>query len=75
MQGEKAKLLGMADALKKRVIGQDAAVEAVAQTVLRSRAGLSDPNRPYGSVLFLGPTGVGKTELTKALCEFLFDTE
>ena len=75
MQGEKAKLLGMADALKKRVIGQDAAVEAVAQTVLRSRAGLSDPNRPYGSFLFLGPTGVGKTELTKALCEFLFDTE
>ena len=75
MQGERAKLLGMADALKKRVIGQDAAVEAVAQTVLRSRAGLSDPNRPYGSFLFLGPTGVGKTELTKALCEFLFDTE
>ena len=75
MQGEKAKLLGMADALKKRVIGQDEAVEAVAETVLRSRAGLADPNRPYGSFLFLGPTGVGKTELTKALCEFLFDTE
>ena len=75
MQGEKAKLLGMADALKKRVIGQDEAVEAVAETVLRSRAGLADPNRPYGSFLFLGPTGVGKTELTKALCEFLFDSE
>ena len=75
MQGEKAKLLGMADALKKRVIGQDEAVEAVAKTVLRSRAGLADPNRPYGSFLFLGPTGVGKTELTKALCEFLFDSE
>ena len=75
MQGEKAKLLGMADALKKRVIGQNEAVEAVAQTVLRSRAGLADPNRPYGSFLFLGPTGVGKTELTKALCEFLFDSE
>ena len=75
MQGEKAKLLGMAEALKRRVVGQDAAVQAVAQTVLRSRAGLSDPNRPYGSFLFLGPTGVGKTELTKALCEFLFDTE
>lgn len=75
MQGEKAKLLGMADALKRRVIGQDEAVRAVSQTVLRSRAGLSDPNRPYGSFLFLGPTGVGKTELTKALCEFLFDSE
>ncbi len=75
MRGEKAKLLGMAEALKRRVVGQDAAVQAVAQTVLRSRAGLSDPNRPYGSFLFLGPTGVGKTELTKALCEFLFDTE
>ncbi len=75
MQGEKAKLLGMADSLKKRVIGQDEAVDAVAETVLRSRAGLADPNRPYGSFLFLGPTGVGKTELTKALCEFLFDSE
>ena len=75
MQGEKAKLLGMAEALKRRVIGQDEAVRAVSQTVLRSRAGLSDPNRPYGSFLFLGPTGVGKTELTKALCEFLFDSE
>ena len=65
----------MADALEKRVIGQDEAVKRVTETILRSRAGLSDPNRPYGSFLFLGPTGVGKTELTKALAEFLFDTD
>ena len=69
------KLLHMADALEKRVIGQDEAVKRVTETILRSRAGLSDPNRPYGSFLFLGPTGVGKTELTKALAEFLFDTD
>jgi ATP-dependent Clp protease ATP-binding subunit ClpB len=65
----------MEDALHKRVIGQEEAVNAVANAVRRSRAGLSDPNRPNGSFLFLGPTGVGKTELCKALAEFLFDTE
>lgn len=75
MEGERQKLLHMADALEKRVIGQDEAVKRVTETILRSRAGLSDPNRPYGSFLFLGPTGVGKTELTKALAEFLFDTD
>ncbi len=75
MEGERQKLLHMGDALEKRVVGQPEAVKAVVETILRSRAGLSDPNRPYGSFLFLGPTGVGKTELTKALAEFLFDTE
>ena len=75
MEGERQKLLHMADALEKRVIGQDEAVKRVTETILRSRAGLSDPNRPYGSFLFLGPTCVGKTELTKALAEFLFDTD
>ena len=75
MEGERQKLLHMADALEKRVVGQDEAVKRVTETILRSRAGLSDPNRPYGSFLFLGPTGVGKTELTKALAEFLFDTD
>ena len=75
MEGERQKLLHMGEALQKRVVGQPAAVKAVVDTILRSRAGLSDPNRPYGSFLFLGPTGVGKTELTKALAEFLFDTE
>ena len=75
MEGERQKLLGMGEALQKRVVGQKEAVKRVAETILRSRAGLSDPNRPYGSFLFLGPTGVGKTELTKALAEFLFDTE
>ena len=75
MEGERQKLLHMGDAIKKRVVGQLEAVKAVEDTILRSRAGLSDPNRPYGSFLFLGPTGVGKTELTKALAEFLFDTE
>ncbi|HTY53877.1 MAG TPA: AAA family ATPase, partial [Candidatus Binataceae bacterium] len=72
---ERSKLLHMEDALKKRVIGQDEAVAAVSAAVRRSRAGLQDPNRPIGSFLFLGPTGVGKTELTKALAEFLFDDD
>ncbi|MEX0962640.1 MAG: ATP-dependent chaperone ClpB [Pseudohongiellaceae bacterium] len=75
LQGDKVRLLEMEDALHKRVIGQDEAIEAVANAVRRSRSGLSDPNRPNGSFLFLGPTGVGKTELCKALAEFLFDTE
>jgi len=73
LEGEREKLLHMEDALGKRVIGQEAAVKAVSTAVRRSRAGLQDPNRPLGSFLFLGPTGVGKTELTKALAEFLFD--
>jgi ATP-dependent Clp protease ATP-binding subunit ClpB len=75
MQGEMHKLLHMEDDLKKRVVGQEGAVEAVANAVRRSRAGLGDPNRPIGSFLFLGPTGVGKTELARALAEFLFDDE
>ncbi|QIL91520.1 ATP-dependent chaperone ClpB [Microbulbifer sp. SH-1] len=75
LEGEREKLLRMEEALHKRVIGQDEAVEAVSNAVRRSRAGLSDPNRPNGSFLFLGPTGVGKTELCKALAGFLFDTE
>jgi len=75
LEGEKEKLLRMEDALKTRVVGQDEAVRAVSNAIRRSRAGLSDPNRPSGSFLFLGPTGVGKTELTKALAWFLFDTE
>lgn len=75
MQGENQKLLNMEDRLKARVIGQDEAVKAVAAAVRRSRAGLQDPHRPIGSFLFLGPTGVGKTELTKALAEFLFDDD
>ena len=75
MEGERQKLLNMGAALEKRVIGQDEAVKRVTETILRSRAGLADPNRPYGSFLFLGPTGVGKTELTKALAEFLFDSD
>jgi len=74
LEGERDKLLRMEDALHKRVVGQDEAVQAVANAVRRSRAGLSDPNRPNGSFLFLGPTGVGKTELCKSLAEFLFDT-
>ncbi|UZK68103.1 ATP-dependent chaperone ClpB [Sphingomonas sp. S1-29] len=73
LEGERAKLLNMEEALAKRVIGQPQAVRAVATAVRRSRAGLQDPNRPLGSFLFLGPTGVGKTELTKTLAEFLFD--
>jgi ATP-dependent Clp protease ATP-binding subunit ClpB len=75
LQGETEKLLHMEDELKKRVVGQDTAVEAVANAVRRSRAGLGDPNRPIGSFLFLGPTGVGKTELARALAEFLFDDD
>jgi ATP-dependent Clp protease ATP-binding subunit ClpB len=75
LQGEKEKLLQMEDALAKRVVGQDEAVRIVSDAIRRSRAGLSDPRRPNGSFLFLGPTGVGKTELSKALAEFLFDTE
>jgi ATP-dependent Clp protease ATP-binding subunit ClpB len=75
LEGERAKLLRMEDSLRRRVIGQDEALVAVANAVRRSRAGLQDPNRPIGSFLFLGPTGVGKTELTKALAEFLFDDE
>ncbi|MDQ5946307.1 MAG: ATP-dependent Clp protease ATP-binding subunit ClpB, partial [Pseudomonadota bacterium] len=75
MQGEREKLLQMEDKLHQRVVGQDEAVRLVADAIRRSRAGLSDPNRPYGSFLFLGPTGVGKTELCKALAEFMFDAE
>jgi len=75
MEGEREKLLNMEAALGKRVIGQDAAVTAVSKAVRRARAGLQDPNRPLGSFLFLGPTGVGKTELTKALAQFLFDDD
>ena len=75
MQGEREKMLAMEEKLHERVIGQNEAVEAVANAVRRSRAGLSDPNRPSGSFLFLGPTGVGKTELTKSLANFLFDSE
>jgi ATP-dependent Clp protease ATP-binding subunit ClpB len=75
LEGEKAKLLHMEQRLHERVIGQDDAIRAVADAVRRSRAGLGDPNRPIGSFLFLGPTGVGKTELCKALAEFLFDDE
>ncbi|WP_060538608.1 ATP-dependent chaperone ClpB [Pseudomonas sp. NBRC 111125] len=75
LEGEREKLLKMEELLHQRVIGQSEAVTAVANAVRRSRAGLSDPNRPSGSFLFLGPTGVGKTELCKALAEFLFDTE
>jgi ATP-dependent Clp protease ATP-binding subunit ClpB len=75
MEGEREKLLQMEGMLKQRVVGQDEAVTAVSNAIRRSRAGLSDPNRPNGSFLFLGPTGVGKTELCKALASFLFDTE
>ena len=75
LEGEKAKLLRMEEEITRRVVGQDEAVQVVANAIRRSRAGLADPNRPNGSFLFLGPTGVGKTELTKALAAFLFDTE
>jgi ATP-dependent Clp protease ATP-binding subunit ClpB len=75
LEGERQKLLQMESALEKRVVGQDQALKAVAAAVRRARAGLQDPNRPIGSFLFLGPTGVGKTELTKALAEFLFNDE
>ena len=71
LEGEKTKLLRMEDELAKRVIGQSEAVRAVATAVRRARAGLQDPHRPIGSFMFLGPTGVGKTELTKALAEYL----
>ena len=75
LEGEREKLLQIESNLHERVVGQDEAITAVSNTIRRSRAGLSDPGRPYGSFLFLGPTGVGKTELTKALAEFLFDSE
>src|SRR3546814_12206470 len=75
LEGEREKLLGMEHALGRRVIGQDEAVHAVSTAVRRARAGLQDPHRPLGSFLFLGPTGVGKTELTKALARFLFDDD
>ncbi len=75
LEGEREKLLHLEEELHKRVVGQDEAISAVANAIRRSRAGLSDPNRPNGSFLFLGPTGVGKTELSKALASFLFDTE
>ncbi len=75
MQGERDKLVHMEDELHKRVVGQDEAIGVVSDAIRRSRAGLGDPNRPYGSFMFLGPTGVGKTELCKALASFLFDTE
>ncbi len=75
LEGERAKLLQMEDKLRERVVGQDYAVSAVSEAIRRARAGLQDPRRPIGSFLFLGPTGVGKTELTKALAEFMFDDE
>ena len=75
LEGERAKLLRMEESLEKRVVGQDQAVRAISNAVRRARAGLQDPNRPIGSFLFLGPTGVGKTELTKALADFLFDDD
>ncbi len=75
LEGEMQKLLHLEDELHKRVIGQDEAVKAVAEAVMRARSGLKDPNRPIGSFIFLGPTGVGKTELARALAEFLFDDE
>ncbi|NLC24248.1 MAG: AAA domain-containing protein, partial [Oxalobacter sp.] len=75
MQGEREKLLHMEDELHKRVVGQDEAIVAVSDAIRRSRAGLGDPDRPYGSFMFLGPTGVGKTELCKSLASFLFDTD
>jgi ATP-dependent Clp protease ATP-binding subunit ClpB len=75
LEGEREKLLRMEQQIEKRVVGQDEAVKAVSTAVRRARAGLQDPNRPIGSFMFLGPTGVGKTELTKALAEYLFDDE
>ena len=75
MEGEREKILHLDETLHKRVVGQDEAVQKVTEAILRSRAGISDPNRPIGSFLFLGPTGVGKTELAKALSESLFDDE
>src|SRR5207245_9574923 len=75
LEGEMQKLLRLEEELHKRVVGQDEAVTAVAEAVIRARSGLKDPNRPIGSFIFLGPTGVGKTELARALAEFLFDDE
>src|SRR5438552_10557064 len=75
LEGEREKLLHMEEKLRQRVVGQEEAITAVANAVRRARAGLQDPHRPIGSFLFLGPTGVGKTELCKALAEFLFDDE
>ena len=75
MQGEKEKLINMESVLHRRVVGQDEAVKSISNTIRRSRSGLSDEGRPYGSFLFLGPTGVGKTELSKSLASFLFDSE
>ena len=75
LEGESEKLLHMEDRLHERVVGQDEAIEAVASALRRSRAGLQDPDRPIGTFLFLGPTGVGKTELARALAEFMFDTQ
>ena len=75
MEGEREKLLHLEDILHKRVVGQDEAVRLVSEAILRSRAGIADPNKPIGSFLFLGPTGVGKTELAKTLAEALFDSE
>src|SRR5262249_12667013 len=75
LEGEREKLLRMEDQLSKRVVGQAEAVKAVSTAVRRARAGVPEPNRPIGSFMFLGPTGVGKTELTKALAQFLFDDE
>ena len=75
LEGEVQKLLHLEEHLHQRVIGQDEAIEVVSNAVRRARAGLKDPNRPIGSFLFLGPTGVGKTELAKALAEYLFDDE
>src|SRR5438094_5124260 len=75
LEGEVKKLVNMEDRLRQRVIGQDAALERVSNAIRRSRAGLSDPKRPIGSFIFLGPTGVGKTELSRALAKFLFDDE
>ena len=75
MEGEREKLLRLPDILHERVIGQDEAVDRVSDAILRSRAGIQDPDRPIGSFLFLGPTGVGKTELAKALAQALFDDE
>src|SRR5699024_11459494 len=75
MEGEREKLLHLEDILHERVVGQDEAVQKVAEAILRSRAGIQSPNRPIGSFMFLGPTGVGKTELAKALAENLFDSQ
>ena len=75
LDSEKNKVLAMQEKLKERVVGQDEAIDIVSQAIQRSRAGLNDPSKPIASLIFLGPTGVGKTELAKALSEFMFDTE